>query len=295
MKKKQADGWRIGLEYVCSVTGDLHTIPMEPLSKLEPMGETEGRTLLTRTRHRMALVHHLTQHPDSRSYIQEHLERLAEEVERDIAINSYNMDPYMVDLVRDIRGQLGLAVSRDDWFHTWGRPYLASASSAHAQQQCNNFKDPSVQHYGGALFQELRKTIDDVFCRLPAPKSRSRTVASTPGATAVQSMRTFNNSNNPCFAGECVVQMASGGTKLVQDIRPGDTVATPGGSASVRFVLSSLAPSKTLDLVTLPANSMHLSMPDLRIVASHSHAPPGRVDISLQSEIASYRELRGCL
>jgi hypothetical protein len=56
---------------------------------------------------------------------------------------------------------------------------------AHLLQQCNNFKDPGVQHYGqGQLFNSLRDEMDGIFCGLPAPKS-SAVAQSTPNPSTV--------------------------------------------------------------------------------------------------------------
>jgi len=73
-------------------------------------------------------------------------------------------------LLEDITGQSAEAVSKVEWFHKWGRHYLPSLSFAHKMQQCNNFKDPGVQVYGGALFESIRDEADDQFNKLPPPK-----------------------------------------------------------------------------------------------------------------------------
>ena len=41
---------------------------------------------------------------------------------------------------------------------------------AHEMQQCHNFKDPSVQFYGGKLFHELQNEADGIFIKLAPPK-----------------------------------------------------------------------------------------------------------------------------
>merc|ERR1719352_1795925 len=72
-------------------------------------------------------------------------------------------------LQEDLQGQVSEAFSREDWYGKWGVHYLPSLMCAHLGQVCNNFKDPGVQHYGGALFGDLRDKADDIFCTLPAP------------------------------------------------------------------------------------------------------------------------------
>lgn len=77
-------------------------------------------------------------------------------------------------LLEDLSGQVAEALSREEWYTKWGVHYLPSLLSAHRSQQRNNFKDPGVQHYGGALFDDLLDKADEVFCGLEAPKPQPR-------------------------------------------------------------------------------------------------------------------------
>merc|ERR1712014_497075 len=74
------------------------------------------------------------------------------------------------DLLADITGQVTEAFSKSDWYQKWGIHYVPSLRFAHQLQQCNNFKDHGVQHYGGALFLAVRDEADDTFNALPPPK-----------------------------------------------------------------------------------------------------------------------------
>jgi len=99
-------------------------------------------------------------------------------------------------LLEDMCGQTLEAVSKAEYFNKWGIHYMPSLMFAHRLQQCNNFKDPGVQVYGGSLFADLRDEADDIFNNLPAPTPtvRSRVQASR---AAPVSMSAYNN----CYGG----------------------------------------------------------------------------------------------
>jgi len=94
-------------------------------------------------------------------------------------------------------------------------------------QQCNNFKDPGVQHYGGEIFNQLRDKIDEIFINLPPPKPSIQ----RSGAATVVNMGVFHNANAPCFDGTCLVSMSNGQTKQVKDIKKQDSILGPDGKA----------------------------------------------------------------
>lgn len=79
-----------------------------------------------------------------------------------------NPDPRMADLCNDLKGQTTESLKPAYW-QKWGRHFLPSLVGAHRLQQCNNFKDPGVQHYGGDLFAELRDASEEQFLKLPPP------------------------------------------------------------------------------------------------------------------------------
>merc|ERR1719486_240914 len=108
-------------------------------------------------------------------------------------------EKYASDLLQDLEGQIAMSVSRSDWFRRWGIHYLPSIQRAHELQQCLNFKDPGMQHYGGELFRDVRDAADDRFNELPAPtppyaQGRSSWSGNTPTPNAMPiNMATFNN------------------------------------------------------------------------------------------------------
>jgi hypothetical protein len=111
---------------------------------------------------------------------------------------------------------------------------------AHLLQQCNNFKDPGVQHYGqGELFNSVRDEMDTVFCNLPAPK-RSQSGAPI-------DMSAFNDEEGPCFHGSCIVRLLDGSIKFVKDIRRGDRLFPHGGT--VNYVLKTICNNKQRQMV----------------------------------------------
>merc|ERR1719506_2406054 len=144
----------------------------------------------------------------------------------------------------DAEAQVKLAVSREDWWTRWGLNYVCSLQSAHRQQRCNNFKDKGVAGYGGRVFEAEREHADEIFANL-APPVASRRVGNDTGAAAGcrrsggrrscggapgggRSFRAlFNDSNNGCFHGDCLVRMADGSRKKISAVVKGDRVARP--------------------------------------------------------------------
>jgi len=153
--------------------------------------------------------------------------------------------PRIAELILDLSGQVVEAFSKEKFFTKWGRHYLPSLYRAHMLQQCNNFKDPGVQVYGGKDFETIRDEADKIFLKLPAPKPSIK----GPSRSGVQrrsvNMANYYSSYNPCFDGYNSVLMKNNSTKLVKDLCKGDQVKTPSGFASVRCVIKTLVAPET--------------------------------------------------
>ena len=173
-------------------------------------------------------------------------------------------DPRLAALMEDLTGQVTEAFSKLDFYKKWGEHYLPSLMRAHQLQQCNNFKDPGLQHYGGKLFRSLRDEVDDIFVKLPPPQP-TFPIDNTGGyrrghggvahvSRPVASMNVYHMASNPCFDGECLIAMADGSHKPVKSIKKGDRIATHShnnnhnnNSAEVQCVVKTLcAEGKTL-------------------------------------------------
>jgi Mg-chelatase subunit ChlD len=161
-------------------------------------------------------------------------------------------DPRAKALLQDITGQAKEAIQKtpENYYQKWGRHYLPSLARAHLLQQCNNFKDPGIQVYGGEMFQQKRDQIDDIFVKLPPPKP---SIPRRQPPSPMYSMHAYHNAAGPCFAGECLVQMASGTKKQVRDIVRGDVVMVPTGPAEVECVIKTHCVDGKEDLVIFPS------------------------------------------
>eukprot|EP00026_Physarum_polycephalum_P002923 Phypoly_transcript_02932.p1 GENE.Phypoly_transcript_02932~~Phypoly_transcript_02932.p1 ORF type:complete len:623 (+),score=142.69 Phypoly_transcript_02932:708-2576(+) len=167
-------------------------------------------------------------------------------------------DPHAKGMYEDIKGQVKEAIQRqpEDYFSKWGIHYLPSLSRAHLLQQCNNFKDPGIQFYGGAIFHELRDKIEDIFVKLPPPKPSANRYGGGGNYASLSSMSAYYNASGGCIAGECVVSMADGSEKRVDQIAKGDKVASSitgaGSSSEVVCVVRTHCYNGRESLVTLP-------------------------------------------
>lgn len=84
--------------------------------------------------------------------------------------------------------------------------------------------------------------MDTIFCSLPAPKPPN------PKAPPV-SMASYYDASGGCFYGRCLIQLADGTTKLVQDVQPGDRLAPFG--ATVKFVVKNQCVNNTAKMVVV--------------------------------------------
>lgn len=175
-------------------------------------------------------------------------------------------DDHAKGIYEDIKGQVKEAIQKtpQDYYNKWGVHYLPSLARAHLLQQCNNFKDPGIQFYGGEIFHELRDKIEDIFVKLPPP---------TPSATygydyggyggggggssaPLASMSAYYNASGGCIAGDCIVSMADGSQKRIDQIVKGDkVVSSTEGAGTVSEVVCAVKThcfNGRESLVTLP-------------------------------------------
>ena len=153
---------------------------------------------------------------------------ILEEILNNLKQPKYNRKN-IIDLIKDIEKEIKKALS-DEYYNSWGKKYLLSILNSHLYQECNNFKDPGVQHYTTPLFEKIRDKADDIFVSIPPPKP-SRNISHYRGASSAGSrsrapvnMNVYHNSSGPCFAPWCKVEMNNGTCKRVDEIKRGDLI-----------------------------------------------------------------------
>ena len=158
-------------------------------------------------------------------------------------------NPYIKDLIIDISGQVSEAFSKREWFNKWGKHYIRSLVHAHLVEECNNFKDPGVQHFGGEMFKKIRDEADDIFISLPAPKPSIVSRSSNRSYVAPTNMRMYSNSAGPCFDGSCLVSMKDGTKRMINQLIKGDIVKTPNGEARIMCIVKTILENRKADFV----------------------------------------------
>jgi len=178
-------------------------------------------------------------------------------------------------ILEDITGEIAAAFATAENWDRWGRHYLPSVLCAHRLQQCNNFKDPGVQLYGGSTFAEVRDAADEAFNKLPPPNVTPAKYRYLGGGKVVGNptyqaellavdgpsgrqqstldMAVFNDRNAGCIDGTCEVQLASGERRCVSCLRRGDVVECGAGrQAEVVCVARTRCAGGVASLVALP-------------------------------------------
>jgi len=167
------------------------------------------------------------------------------------------------DLLTDLTGECSLAFANNTDCDRWGRHYAPSLAFAHRCQRCNNFKDPGVQHYGGALFEAIRDEADDTFLQLPPPTASRRAQverASKGRRVAPVNMRNYYNCSGGCIAPSCLATMADGSKKAVSELRGGDVVAVAGGgSAIVSCVVETATENGKVEMATFNDGALKIT------------------------------------
>jgi len=178
-------------------------------------------------------------------------------VQKAIESSPFNKDPQLEMLYRDIESskemeaQVTKAFSTEDWFRKWGFHYIQSLARAHQLQMCHNFKDPSVQAYGGEYFKELQDKTDEIFCTIPAPKPKiHKNPVAQPYNPPPYNMRHYMNYGAGCFDGEGEVILTNG-KKKVKDLVKDDEVICAGGKTAKVVALIITKLSEPIELVEL--------------------------------------------
>lgn len=147
-------------------------------------------------------------------------------------INNYKTKHHTI--LKDFNEQIMQSIE-DTNYKRWGKNYINSFREAHRDKRCNNFKDSSIQNYGGNLFNKYVDDLNDIYDNLPAPVpsnnvyndvGNTRSIGATRGAMGANSpinfSQSFNCQSNGCFHENTNVIMHDYTIKKIKDIKKGD-------------------------------------------------------------------------
>ena len=164
----------------------------------------------------------------------------------------------------DLKGQITLAININ-YYQLWGRHYLLSLKRAYQIEQCNNFKDFGIQHFGSKLFQKILDEADNIFTSMPSPKPSISTYSSFNNYISTQpiipiDMNNFNSRyNDACFHGSSFVKIEGDQYKNVSNISKGDIVKLANNKFSkIECVIKTVFTSNYNNLVKVN-DSLHIT------------------------------------
>jgi Mg-chelatase subunit ChlD len=154
-----------------------------------------------------------------------------------------SQDPLIQDMLLDImssnesEGQIQKAVSKQEWWSTWGANHCIAYARALRLQQCINFKDKVLQHFASDDFKELQEKGADIFSTLEPPTPSAYTAGNLTFSSGPINMSQYMYQAGPCFAGDCFVRMHDNTYCKVRNLRKGDLVY--GGHAVACLLFTS--------------------------------------------------------
>jgi hypothetical protein len=143
-----------------------------------------------------------------------------------------NRTPYIESLMIDLvnphpnHGQIAKAFE-SDYFSKWGKDHLRSHLLFHETEQCGNFKDESLQGYGGSKFVEYRTRANTIFLEIPFVAGQMRQMQQLAQAPAQVNAEQFYDYGGGCFDGNAMVALKFG-RKRVRDLVKGDILKDGG-------------------------------------------------------------------
>jgi hypothetical protein len=153
---------------------------------------------------------------------------------KEISNRTPYLDSLMIDLINPHpnHGQIEKAFE-SNYFTKWGKDYLRSHLRFHETEQCGNFKDESLQCYGGPKFVEYRTHANAIFLDIPFVSGRMhqtfqafQTAQTTQTAVHVNAAQ-FYDYDGGCFDGDAMVALKVG-TKRARDLTKGDILKDGG-------------------------------------------------------------------
>ena len=147
---------------------------------------------------------------------------------KNIKDKSEFLNNLLIDLIDDNpnHGQV-LKAFDNKYYEKWGKDYLPSFLRFHIVEQCGNFKDQSLQLYGGEKFNEYRKKCNKIFLELQPPERIENNYEHhhhhyNNNYNYNYSMDRFMNYDGGCFNGNGNVKLINNKIKKVKDIVKGD-------------------------------------------------------------------------
>ena len=144
---------------------------------------------------------------------------------KNIKDKSEFLNNLLIDLIDDNpnHGQV-LKAFDNKYYEKWGKDYLPSFLRFHIVEQCGNFKDQSLQLYGGEKFNEYRKKCNKIFLELQPPERIENNNYDNNNDNDNYSidMDRFMDFDGGCFNGNGNVKLKNNKIKKVKDIVKGD-------------------------------------------------------------------------
>lgn len=143
------------------------------------------------------------------------------------------------DIVKDFNEQILQAINLTN-YKRWGENYINSFRETHKDCRCNNFKDNSIQNYGGKLFKNIVENLNDLYDNLPAPvpsnkvyndygatrgtggTGSTRGTGGTGGTPVINFSQSFNSQDNGCFHENTNIIMHDYSIIKIKNIKKGD-------------------------------------------------------------------------
>lgn len=161
------------------------------------------------------------------------------------------------DIILDFKEQIILAID-NNFYNKWGKNYINSFKDAHQQERCNNFKDKSIQKYGGKLFNNLKEKFDDIYTNMPPPipsnnnSNNDITSSTDKKITSKVFSQSFNNVNGGCFHENSKILMADKTYKYLSELVKNDKLYDMNGNLSTVICLIKMkCPDNKCNMVRL--------------------------------------------
>ena len=178
-------------------------------------------------------------------------------ISRDDLIKSLNTDDYDLliknidnykkkyinmdnNIIKDFKEQIIQSIENTN-YNRWGKNYINSFRETHIDKRCNNFKDASIQSYGGKLFNINVDTLNDIYDNLPPPIPSNNVNCNVDSHrtinTHINFSQSFNSQDNGCFHGNTNIIMADYNIKKIKDIKKGDQLLDKDNKVSTVICL----------------------------------------------------------